>query len=55
MPLREIARLEARGLQAVYAIGGARLVLSWPARVWLGRPEVWEAAGRWMAAVGGPE
>ena len=44
--------LRHRALHPVYAIGGTLMVLSWPARVWVAHTPAWEAAGRWMAAVG---
>jgi hypothetical protein len=41
-----------RSVHAVYAIGGALLILSWPARFWFARTPAWESVGQWMAALG---
>ena len=39
-----------RSIHAVYAVGGALLVISWPVRFWFARTPAWEAVGQWMIA-----
>lgn len=40
-----------RVVHPIYAIGGALLVLSWPARFWVARTPEWEQVGRWVAGL----
>ncbi|HUQ10676.1 MAG TPA: hypothetical protein VM146_10215 [Steroidobacteraceae bacterium] len=40
-----------RSLHAVYTVGGALLILSWPVRVWFGKTPAWESVGQWMASL----
>lgn len=40
-----------RVVHPVYAVGGAILVISWPARVMIAQTPAWESVGRWMAGM----
>ncbi len=44
-------RVKHRVVHPIYAIGGALLVLSWPARVAIAHTSAWEHAGQWLASL----
>jgi hypothetical protein len=37
-----------RGVHAVYAIGGAIIIASWPLRNWIATTDAWRAVGEWL-------
>jgi hypothetical protein len=39
-----------RGVHAVYAIGGAIIIASWPLRTWIGTTDAWRRIGEWIVS-----